>query len=145
MKLNRAAIVTTYALAAGVCLSATLLTGIGSVVPIPDAIGQVGALLPFAVTGQTVTVSLFVCLPLALALALAVVARASITRTPADTVLAAFAIPSLLATTWTLAGYLWTSPGVSLGTLISLGAGLLLSIVLLADGIITHVAVPERT
>jgi hypothetical protein len=143
VKLDRAAVVTTYALAAGVCLSASLLTGIGSVVPILDAISQVGALLPFAVTDRTVTVSLFVCLPLALALA--VVARASITRTPADTVLAAFAIPCLLATTWTLAGYVWTSLGVSLGTLISLGAGLLLSIVLLADGIITHVAVPEHT
>jgi hypothetical protein len=128
VKLDRAAVVTTYSLAAGVCLSGTLLTGILSSVPLP-------------VADRTVTVSLFVCLPLALA----VIVRAGLTRAPADAVLAAFAVPCLLATTWTLSGVLRTSAGVSLGALVSLGAGLLLSIVLLVDGVITRIAVPERT
>jgi hypothetical protein len=140
---NRAAVVTTHALAAGVCLSATLVTGLLGVLPLSDALDRAGSLLPFAVTDGTVAALLFVCLPLALALA--VIARAGVTRTPADAVLAAFAVPCLLATTWTLSGYVRTSAGGSAGGLVSLGAGLLLSIVLLADGLLARVAVPERT
>jgi hypothetical protein len=119
----------TYLLAAGVCLSATLLTGVLSGFRLTD--------------GRTVAVVLFVCLPLALALG--VIARASLTRTPADIVLAAFAIPCLTVSAWTLCGYVWKDVTVAPGSLGSLGAGLLLSIGLLTDGIITHVALPERT
>lgn len=126
---TRPAVVATYLLAGGVCLSVTLLTGVLSALPVP-------------VSDRTATVPLFVGLPLALGLA--VVARGAVTRTPADTVLAAFAAPVLLATSWTLRGYLLPGAGVSLGNLVSLGTGLLLAVVLLADGVITYVAVPER-
>jgi hypothetical protein len=120
----------TYLLAVGVCLSATLLTGVLSG-------------FSLIADGRTVTVVLFVCLPLALALG--VISRASLTRTPADVVLAAFATPCLALSAWTLCGYVWTDVTVAPGSLGSLGGGLLLSIVLLTDGIITHVALPERT
>lgn len=99
--------------------------------------------LPLPVTDRTVTGSSFVCPPLALALA--VIARAGVSMTPADAVVAAFAVPRLLATTWTLGGVLRTSTGVSPGSPVSLGAGLLPSVVPLADGVIARVAVPERT
>jgi hypothetical protein len=119
------------------------LTGVGSVVPLPDAVGWVVSLLPIVAPEQTVTLLLFVCLPLALALAVFV--RARVTKAPAGTVLAAFALPCLLWTTWTLSGYSRTSGGVSPENLVSLGAGLLLSFVVLADGVVTRLAVRERT
>ncbi|KTG09298.1 hypothetical protein AUR64_16075 [Haloprofundus marisrubri] len=128
MDLNRIAVVATYLLAIGVCLSATLLTGIF-------------ASVPFGVDDQIVELLLFVCLPFALAVA--VLTRAGLSRTPVDIVLAAFAFPCLLATIWTLGGYVWPSVTDSPSNLISLGVGLLLSIILLADGVLTHVGASE--
>lgn len=128
MDLNRIAVVATYLLAIGVCLSATLLTGI-----LPPPL--------FGINVQTVEVLLFVCLPFTLEVA--VLTRAGLSRTPVDIVLAAFAVPCLFATMWTLGRYVWPSVADSPSTLTSLGAGLLLSVSLLVDGVLTHVGASE--
>jgi hypothetical protein len=92
--------------------------------------------LQLAVHGRTAPVTAFVCLPLVLTIA--TVARAGITRTPADLVVGAFAVPCLLTTTRTLSGYVWTRPVFPLCPLVSPGAGLPSSVVLLTDGVVTR-------
>jgi hypothetical protein len=128
MDANRIAAVTTYLLAIGVCLSATLLTG-------------VLASVSLGVDDRIVEVLSFVCLPFALAVV--VLARAALRRTPVDVVRAVFALPCLFAATWALSGYVWPTLTDSPSTLLSLGVGLLLSLVLLADGALAHVRVSE--
>lgn len=133
---------TTYVLAAGVCLTAALVTGVLAALPIPGPVPETVTALSLPVEDRSVSVLWFVCLPFGLALA--VVVRAGVTRTPADAVLVAFAVPCLLVTTWALYRSVRTRPGVSPGSLLSLFVGTLLSIVLLADGVLARVAVPER-
>jgi hypothetical protein len=90
----------------------------------------------------TVTTALFVGAPLVLSVVL--LARAVTTRTPADVVLAAFAVPCLLAATWALSGALSPDPGVSVRGVVSLGAGTVLAVAVLSDVVLARVTNPPR-
>jgi hypothetical protein len=110
VELERAAVVTTYLLAAGVFLNAILVTGVAAILSIPDVFAETGAPPSLPVDNRSLSVLSLTCLPLALGLA--VIARAAITSATADVVLIAFAVPCLLVTMWALYRYLWTNPGV---------------------------------
>ena len=104
MELERAAVVTTYLLAAGVFLNAILVTGVAAILSIPDVFAETGAPPSLPVDNRSLPVLLLTCL--SLALGLAVIARAAITSATADVALVAFAIPYLLVTMWALYRYL---------------------------------------
>lgn len=68
--------------------------------------------------------------------AAAVLVRGWITRTPTDIVLAAFAVPCLLAAVWAGYTYYFTTPGVYWGGVFSIGTGGFLAVAVLIDAIL---------
>lgn len=142
MDLTRAVVAASYGLAAAVGLVVVAATGVLAVVPVPDAVAQAGLSLPVSLDGRSASVLVLVGLPLALAGS--VVARAAVTGTPTDVVLAAFAVPCLLVTTWALYSHVWTGPGLYWGGFLSLAAGTLLAVAVLVDGVAARVATRNR-
>jgi len=75
VELERAAVVRTYLLAAGVFLNAILVTGVAAILSIPDVFAETGALPSLPSDNRSLPVLLLTCL--SLALGLAVIARAA--------------------------------------------------------------------
>lgn len=113
MDVSRAVQVGSYALATVVLLSVALLVRILDVLPFPNRLAKMLANAS-RVSEATLTLLLFVGLPLVLTLTLA--GRAFLMTTPAEIVLAAFAVPCLLVSVWALYSYVFTSPGIYWGT-----------------------------
>jgi FtsH-binding integral membrane protein len=132
MKLDRASALATNGLAAGTFLFAVVSIGA------PDGGAMAWALsrVPAPVADWLASVPLLVVLPLLLAIV--VVARAVVTRSPGDVVLAAFATPCLLVTGVSLYGYYFTNPGVYFGGFLSLFVGSLLAVVVGIDLAVTR-------
>lgn len=95
--------------------------------------------VPFDST--TTTTGLFIGVPLVLSTV--VLARAACTRGPTDVVLAALAVPCLLAASWALSGALSPAPGVSVSGLMSLGVGTILAVAVLSDAALAHILSPS--
>jgi hypothetical protein len=95
--------------------------------------------VPFDST--TATTVLFIGTPLVLSTG--VFTRTARTQAPTDIVLAAFAVPCLLAATWALSGALSLDPGASVSSLVSLGVGTMLAVAVLSDSVIARVTSPS--
>jgi hypothetical protein len=131
MKLDRASARATCGLAVGTFLLAVLSIGSPDGGPVAWALSRI----PGPVVESLTSVPLLVVFPLLLALG--VVGRAVVTRSPTDAVLAAFAVPCLLVTGWSLYSYYVTNPGVYFGGFFSLFVGGLLAIVVVIDLVVT--------
>lgn len=124
-----------YTVAAGIALTAALVTGVFDFVPgLGWFLRAVASILP--VRGPNLSL-LFVGLPLLLALSL--VLRAAYVTTPVNVVLALFAVPCLLVCLWGLYSAVFTSPDVYFGGLFAIVVGTLLAIVVLVDGLLSRV------
>lgn len=66
----------------------------------------------------------------------AVLVRGWITQTPTDIVLAAFAVPCLLAAVWAGYTHYFTTPGVYWGGVFSIGTGVFLAVAVLIDALL---------
>lgn len=126
MEVARVARVDSYALATCVLLVAGLLAGLLDF--LPDVVARTVAGVAPLDEGL-----LFVGVPLGLAVS--VLGRAT-TKTPTDAVLAAFAVPALLATMWALYSAYVAGPGVYWGGLLSIAAGTLLALAVVADALL---------
>ncbi|KZN23874.1 hypothetical protein A4G99_13620 [Haladaptatus sp. R4] len=124
-----------YAVAAGIALTAALVTGVFDFVPgLGWFLRAVASILP--VRGPNLSL-LFVGLPLLLALSL--VLRAACVTAPVNVMLAVAAVPCLLVCLWALYSAVFTSSGVYFGGLFAMVAETLLAIAVLVDGLLSRV------